>query len=139
MAVNQNIVSSTTTNSAGLVSNTTYTYAVANNVVTKTADYTVQPNDTGTAFNNSGATGAVNFTLPPPAVGLEFKFSCIAAQALTVTTPSGAFKGGGSLTGTVITIAGGTAGTRYSSVTVLCGDGVNYLISASQGVITSVA
>lgn len=52
----------------------------------KTADYTVLDSDNGTIFTNSGAAGAVIFTLPATAKrGLEFTFNVVADQSVTVT------------------------------------------------------
>jgi hypothetical protein len=53
--------------------------------VTKTADYTVLATDNLTSFDNLGAVGAVNFTLPTLANGLCYNFRCRADQNLTVT------------------------------------------------------
>lgn len=60
-------------------------------VVTKTADYTVNPavNRCGTTFTNRGATGAVVFTLPAPSkalMGWWYRFRSHADQDVTVKT-----------------------------------------------------
>lgn len=57
--------------------------------VTKVADYTVTAADNLTFFDNFGATGAVNFTLPTLANGLCYNFRCRADQSLTVTSAAG--------------------------------------------------
>lgn len=57
--------------------------------VAKTADYTVTAADRGTMFTNTGAVGAVNFTLPTRAAGLEFAFKGVADQNITVTSAAG--------------------------------------------------
>jgi len=43
-------------------------------VIAKAANYTVFPFDSGAAFNNSGSTGAITFTLPAAVIGLEYSF-----------------------------------------------------------------
>lgn len=57
--------------------------------VTKTADYTVLVTDNGTCFDNIGAVGAVNFTLPAIANGLAYNFRVCADQSVTVTSAEG--------------------------------------------------
>lgn len=57
--------------------------------VTKTADYTLVAADNLTNFDNFGATGAVNFTLPTLANGYSFNFRVRADQNLTVTSAAG--------------------------------------------------
>lgn len=57
--------------------------------VSKDDDYTVVAADNGTEFNTIGATGAVNFTLPTIAVGLEFAFRNTVDQNMTVTSAAG--------------------------------------------------
>lgn len=54
--------------------------------VTKTADYTVKSEESGTFFLTTGATAAVNFTLPAIADGpFVFFFLATADVSLTVT------------------------------------------------------
>jgi len=48
--------------------------AMKRNVVAKTASYTVKASESGTLFTTLGATGAITFTLPAVADGLEFTF-----------------------------------------------------------------
>lgn len=58
--------------------------------IAKTADYTVVAADVGTLFTNTGAAGAVIFTLPALAAGLgPFEFLVTANQNVTVTAPAG--------------------------------------------------
>lgn len=57
--------------------------------VSKTADYTVTASDNLTFFDNSGASGAVNFTLPTLANGLCYNFRVRANQTVTVTSAAG--------------------------------------------------
>lgn len=53
-------------------------------VVSKTANYTVLAANSGTTFNNIGATGAVTFTMPTPVAGLEYVFVVAAAQNMVL-------------------------------------------------------
>lgn len=55
-------------------------------VVAKTADYTVVAGDNNTIFTTQGAAGAVNFTLPTIAKGLRYRFFNEAAQTMTITS-----------------------------------------------------
>lgn len=58
--------------------------------IAKTADYTVVAGDAGTLFTNTGAAGAVVFTLPALAAGLgPFEFLVTANQNVTVAAPAG--------------------------------------------------
>jgi len=53
--------------------------------VAKTANYTVDETDTGTIFTNTGASGAVTFTLPSaPSEGLEYQFIATAQQNIVI-------------------------------------------------------
>jgi hypothetical protein len=53
-------------------------------VVTKTASYTIQAAESGTIFTNTGATGAITFTLPVATPGLRYSFVVGVAQNLIV-------------------------------------------------------
>ena len=55
----------------------------------KATDYTVTTSDMGVLFTNTGAAGAVNFTLPAIEAGLAFEFQVVADQDLTVTSAAG--------------------------------------------------
>lgn len=55
----------------------------------KTANYTVVAADNGTLFTNTGAGGAVVFTLPALAANLSFMFCVTADQSVTVTSAAG--------------------------------------------------
>lgn len=60
-------------------------------IVTKTANYTVLDTDSGTIFNNLGASGTVVFTLPAVATsaGLHYRFiGAVVAQIITITAPA---------------------------------------------------
>lgn len=70
-------------------------------VVSKTADYTVLESDTGADFDNLGASGTVEFTLPAtPKLGLRYKFSDVAGQTVTVSSPSANIVNGGAAAAT---------------------------------------
>jgi hypothetical protein len=54
-------------------------------VVAKTANYTVvTPSDNGKVFTNTGASGAVTFSLPAATVGQWYEFVVKAAQELRI-------------------------------------------------------
>jgi len=55
----------------------------------KTANYTVLTTDNGTLFTNTGASGAVVFTLPTLAAGLVYEFLVTADQSVTVASAAG--------------------------------------------------
>jgi hypothetical protein len=57
--------------------------------IAKTADYTIVAADNNRLFTNTGASGAVNFTLPALTAGLAFEFLVAAAQNVTVTSAEG--------------------------------------------------
>lgn len=56
--------------------------------VAKTANYTVLASDRGTLFTNTGASGAVTFTLPAVAPGLVYEFLVTADQNVLITAPA---------------------------------------------------
>jgi len=56
------------------------------NTASKTTDYTVLASESGTFFNNRGATVAINFTLPAMADGLNYHFYAADDFAITVTS-----------------------------------------------------
>lgn len=55
-----------------------------NAVAAKTAAYTVTAAESGKRFTNTGASGAIAFTLPAAAIGLEYWFWVGAAQELRI-------------------------------------------------------
>lgn len=89
----------------------------------KTANYPVTSLDAGTYFNNIGAGGAVNFTLPTAAAGLRYSFTIQAAQTVTITA-------GASTTirigGTASAAAGNITSSSIGNTIVL------YAISATE-------
>lgn len=64
------------------------TWRAAWETSSKTANYPVVVLDSGTFFNNIGASGSVNFTLPTASAGLHYSFTIQAAQTVTVTAGS---------------------------------------------------
>ncbi len=69
----------------------------------KTATYSVLAADTGKRFSNTGAGGAVEFDLPADAENLEYEFTKITNQAVTID-PSGADAIQGLGAGVVLTL-----------------------------------
>lgn len=65
------------------------TSAAGTGVSAKTANYTVTAAETGKAFSNAGAGGAVQFTLPTPKPGMWFCFFKLAQQNLTIAAGAG--------------------------------------------------
>lgn len=59
--------------------------AVKPRVVAKAADYTVLASESGTIFTTRGATGAVVFTLPAPATGLQYLFINAVGQNMQIS------------------------------------------------------
>jgi hypothetical protein len=55
---------------------------------TRTTNYAVQNSDSNTEFDNTGASGEVDFTLPAYAAGLRYCFTVTAAQTLKVIAPA---------------------------------------------------
>lgn len=55
---------------------------------TATAGVAISSGESGNSYNNSGASGAVPFALPPATVGLTYTFNCVTAQAMHVV-PNG--------------------------------------------------
>lgn len=56
---------------------------------TKTANYQIVAADNFSGFDNTGAGGEVDFTLPPIANGYLFEFRAVAAQTLKVVSSEG--------------------------------------------------
>ena len=92
---------------------------------------TITNTEMGGVINNSGATGAVSFTLPTPAAGLPVWVSVQASQTLTITAP-------GSVTirdGTTVTGAGGSISSQViGSWVYLVGiSTTSYMVAAKNG------
>lgn len=95
--------------------------------VVKTADYAITVHQTGTIFSNSGADGAVVFSLPAPRKGLWFTFIKAAAQNLSIQATGGA------------KINGGVANKKYENTAAeaatctLVSDGADWYVAAEKG------
>lgn len=95
--------------------------------IAKTADYTVTEADNGTLFTNTGAGGAVIFTLPALQAGLVYEFLVVADQTVTVASAAGddivafndasadslAFSTGGQKIGGHLVLRTNAAGTKW--------------------------
>lgn len=64
------------------------TYPAANELA-KTSNFTITKTLNGTLFTNSGAAGAVVFTLPALSPYLAFRFRVVADQDVTVASAAG--------------------------------------------------
>lgn len=111
-------------------------------VVAKTGDYTVLEADNGTMFTTTGATGAVEFTLPATAkLGLHYRFYNTVDQNLTVT--AGTADTMVALNDTAAdSVALSTAAHKTGSGFDVIGDGSKWLVIpllADDGVIVTVA
>jgi hypothetical protein len=73
------------------------------------ADYTVTSADQGAVFSNTGATGAVTFTLPDAEEGLIYTFAVYPSKSVTVRVPAN--------TDDTIWIGNSTPGTSISNAT----------------------
>lgn len=58
--------------------------AKASTVVTKTANFDIEPEDSGKTFDTTGAAGTVVASLPPAVPGLKYRFRVGAAQELRI-------------------------------------------------------
>lgn len=84
--------------------------------VSKTANYNILSADSGTQFDNIGASGEVDFTLPTAAAGLKYGFIVKAAQVLKIIAGASTIIA----IGTSISASAGNiqANTAYSAVQV---------------------
>lgn len=92
--------------------------------VAKTASYTLLPTDHDFRFTNSGAAGAVTFTLPAIADvwdGWSADFSIVAGQTVTITAPSGKLVAGNNAGAT--SIAFSTASEKIGNSVTIYYDG----------------
>tara|TARA_R100001086_G_C11847533_1_gene260534 strand:+ start:4036 stop:4854 length:819 start_codon:yes stop_codon:yes gene_type:complete len=98
------------------------------NVIAKTGDYTVLEADHDVLFSNTGAAGAVNFTLPATAKeGLRYGFYVTADQDVTVTAGTA---------DTMVTfndaaadsVAFSTAGNKIGGLIEVYADGAKWLV-----------
>lgn len=90
--------------------------------ITKTANYSILSTDNFTLFDNTGAGGEVDLTLPPIANGYAFGLSCRAAQTFKFISTEGSNVVGTSLTnnnvsvnaiGGLIVVYTNPAGTKW--------------------------
>jgi len=70
------------------------------NVATSAINYTLVATDSGTYFDNSGATGEVDFTLMTLTAGFWAGFTVMASQTLKILAPAGATLNMGTASGT---------------------------------------
>ena len=105
---------------ARLADDSAPTALLASRLVTaKTGNYSVLAADTQTFFTNTGAAGAVNFTLPTAAAGLTFEFYIDAAQTVTVTAgASTTIRVGASVTAAAGNVSANTVGNRIRLVAI---------------------
>lgn len=101
----------------------------------KTANYPILVADTQTRFSNLGALASVTFTLPTATSGLEFYFTCMAAQNLVVTGAASSIVGPSGLTGTHVTVYGTLPANRYTSFKLGCYDGSTWVVQNLTGAI----
>jgi hypothetical protein len=106
--------------------------------VSKIANYSIQPTDNFTHFDNIGAAGPVTFTLPPILNGYKFGFRVVANQNLLVTSFEGgnivafnnavantlAFQTGVQLIGGGVELYSNAAGTKWYAVNYSAGTNV---------------
>lgn len=111
-------------------------------IVAKAADYTVLEADSGSFFTTTGATGAVNFTLPATAkLGLHYRFYNTVDQDLTVTAGTAdTLVALNDAAADTVTLS--TASHKLGSGFDVYGDGSKWLVIpllADDGVIVTVA
>ena len=61
-----------------------YMPGVEHGRITKTSNYTILASENGAIFDNSGAAGTVEFTLPSASPGLHYSFDTTAAQKIII-------------------------------------------------------
>lgn len=100
-------------------------------VVAKTANYTVVSTDAGTLFTNTGAAGAVTFTLPTASTllaGWWIEVHVTADQTVTITTPGPNDTMYAFNDNAADSIAWSTAGQKVGNgATVVC-DGTKFIV-----------
>lgn len=64
------------------------TSSILETIQTKTSNYTLLTTDSGKRFDNTGATGEVDFTLPTYSAGLSYCFTVTAVQTLKIIAPT---------------------------------------------------
>jgi hypothetical protein len=92
--------------------------------VTKTANYTITKFDSGTSFNNQGASGGITFTLPTPSAGLYCTVNEITSDAVAVQCSSGTTMRWGNVTNSSISLYGQGATYKFEAI-----NSTNWLVS----------
>lgn len=102
-------------------------------VVSKTTDYVITAAENGTLFNNTGASGAVDFELPTAAAGYVFSVRRTAAQTVTISASTGDTIA----LGASVTAAGGTINVLSdgAAVTLESVDGTAWWVTAIEGAV----
>jgi hypothetical protein len=106
-------------------------------IVSKTPNYTLATTDTGSHFNNAGATAAVVLTLPAsPAAGFKACFTILASQPFTIAANTGETIS----VGTVTSVAGGNLTfpptAPDSSTCLVAQNATTFTAETSQGTYT---
>lgn len=90
--------------------------------------YSVLATESRTAFDNTGSTGAVVFTLPTAAADLSYTFTCTDTDGITITAN----------TGDTIRIAGSVTATAGSIASTVIGSSVRLIaVDATQWIAVS--
>jgi hypothetical protein len=99
-------------------------------VVSKTTNYSMAAGDTAKVFDNTGAAGEVDFTLPAYSNGLNFCFTVTAAQVVKIIAgASTKITIGATNSGSAGNI---TASTVFSSVCIYAGSISNQWVTSSD-------
>lgn len=107
-------------------------YHLSSRLVTaKTANYTVLTADKSTLFTNTGAAGAINFSLPAAVLGNTYTASVEAAQTLTCTANgTDTIRLVGTVSAAGGTIASATIGTTW---TLVCTQTGKWVVISHEG------
>jgi len=110
-----------------------YIYGFRRRVLSKTTNYSVSGDDSGTQLDNIGASAEVNFTLPDPTAfaGAQYGFTVKAAFNLRVTAPTGVTISIG--TSTSATAGNIVASAAYASVFLMAISATEYVALSSTG------
>lgn len=87
--------------------------------------------DSGTSYNNAGATAQATFTLPAAAVGLEFEFICMDTDGLKIQLTSGDILRTGS--GNTTNDGSATATTVGAAIRIVALDSTNWVTKSITG------